>query len=94
MKNNQVAISGMGCISAAGKDIAETLIKAFDKDMEPTYIENPVKEDYVMGQYADITKIQDVLGYKPTVKLEDGIKEQVENLRMEKIRETSSDRLR
>ncbi len=76
------------------KDIAETLIKAFGKDMEPTYIENPVKEDYVMGQYADITKISEVLGYKPTVKLEDGIREQVENLRMEKIRETSSDKFR
>ena len=76
------------------KDIADTLIKAFGKDMEPTYIENPVKEDYVQGQYADISKIQDVLGYKPTVKLEDGIREQVKNLRMEKIRETSSDQFR
>ena len=76
------------------KDIADTLIKAFGKDMEPTYIENPVKEDYVQGQYADISKIQNVLGYQPTVKLEDGIKEQVENLRMEKIRETSSDQFR
>lgn len=76
------------------KDIAETLIKAFGKDMEPTYIENPVKEDYVQGQYADISKIREVLGYEPTVKLEDGIREQVENLRMDKIRETSSDRFR
>lgn len=76
------------------KDIADTLIKAFGKDMEPTYIENPVKEDYVQGQYADISKIQNVLGYKPTVKLGDGIREQVENLRMEKIRETSSDAFR
>lgn len=76
------------------KNIADTLIKAFGKDMEPTYIENPVKEDYVQGQYADISKIQDVLGYQPTVKLEDGIREQVENLRMDKIRETSSDQFR
>ncbi len=76
------------------KDIADTLIKAFGKNMEPTYIENPVKEDYVQGQYADISKIQDVLGYQPTVKLEDGIREQVENLRMGKIRETSSDQYR
>lgn len=76
------------------KEIAETLIKAFGKDMEPMYIENPVKEDYVQGQYADITKIQEVLGYKPTVKLEEGIREQVENLRVDKIRETSSDQYR
>ncbi len=76
------------------KDIADTLIKAFGKDMKPKYIENPVKEDYVQGQYADISKIVDVLGYKPTVTLEMGLKEQVENLRMEKIRETSSDAYR
>lgn len=76
------------------KDIADTLIKAFGKTMEPTYIENPVKEDYVQGQYADISRIQKILGYKPTVKLEDGIREQVENLRMDRIRETSSDRFR
>ncbi len=76
------------------KDIADTLIKAFGKDMEPKYIENPVKEDYVQGQYADISKIQEILGYQPTVKLEDGIREQVENLRMERIRETSSDQYR
>jgi len=76
------------------KDIAEVLIKAFGKEMEAMYIDNPVKEDYVQGQYADITKIVDVLGYKPTVKLEDGIREQVENLHMEKIRETSSDKYR
>lgn len=76
------------------KEIAETLIKAFGKDMEPEYIENPVKEDYVQGQYADISKIQEVLGYEPTVTLEEGIQEQVANLKIDKIRETSSDRLR
>jgi len=76
------------------KEIAEALIKAFGKNMEPTYIENPVKEDYVMGQYADISKIQKTLGYEPTVRLETGIKEQVESLKMEKIRETSSDQYR
>ena len=76
------------------KDIADTLIEAFGKDFAPKYIENPVKEDYVQGQYADISKIKEILGYEPTVKLEDGIKDQVENLRMEKIRETSSDKFR
>ncbi len=47
-----------------------------------------------MGQYADISKIREVLSYEPTVNLEDGIREQVENLRMDRIRETSSDRFR
>lgn len=76
------------------KAIADTLIKAFGKDMTPKYIENPVKEDYVQGQYADISKIVDTLGYQPTVTLEEGLKEQVANLRMERIRGTSSDQYR
>ncbi len=75
-------------------EIAEALEKAFDNGIKAKHIENPVKEDYVEGQYADISKIKEVLGYEPTVKLEDGIKEQVENLRMERIRGTSSDELR
>lgn len=75
-------------------EIVDALNKAFGKSVAPKHIPNPVKEDYVMGQYADIRKISEVLGYKPTVKLEDGIREQVKNLRMERIRETSSDRLK
>jgi len=80
--------------ATAVKDIVDALNKAFGKDVKPTFIENPVKEDYVRGQYADISKIQKVLGYKPVVKLEDGIKDQVKNLRIQKIRGTSSDRYR
>ena len=75
-------------------EIAEVLEKAFDNGIKTKHIENPVKEDYIMGQYADISKIQKVLGYEPAVTLEEGIKEQVENLRMDRIRETSSDELR
>jgi nucleoside-diphosphate-sugar epimerase len=72
----------------------DALNKAFGKDVKPTHIQNPVKEDYVQGQYADISKIQKILGYKPTIKLEVGIMDQVENLRMDRIRGTSSDRYR
>lgn len=75
-------------------EIVDALNNAFGKNVKPEHIENPVKEDYVIGQYADISKIQKVLGYKPAVTLKEGIKEQVENLRMDKIRETSSDRFR
>lgn len=78
----------------AVKDIVDALNDAFGKDIDAEYIENPVKENYVQGQYADISKISEVLGYKPTVKLEDGIMEQVENLKIDKIRETSSDKFR
>jgi len=67
---------------------------AVDSPIQPEYIENPVKEVYVHGQCADISKIQKELGYKPKVKLSDGISDQVQGVRLERIRETSSDELR
>ena len=75
-------------------EICEALETAFDNGVKARHIENPVKEGYVRGQWADISKIRETLGYEPTVKLEDGIKEQVENVRLDRIRETSSDKLR
>lgn len=74
-------------------EILESLASAFEREVTPKYIENPVKEVYVHGQCADISKITSVLGYAPKTKLADGIRDQVNNLRMEKIRETSSDYL-
>lgn len=75
-------------------ELMEALKKAFNNGIEAKHIENPVKEGYVKGQYADISKIQEVLGYDPKVKLENGIREQVENVRLDRIRRTSSDELR
>jgi UDP-glucose 4-epimerase len=75
-------------------EIIEALEKAFNNDVKAKYIENPVKEGYVQGQHANIGKIQEVLGYEPTVRLEEGIKEQVENVKLDRIRQTSSDALR
>ncbi|MBN2306508.1 NAD-dependent epimerase/dehydratase family protein [Candidatus Peregrinibacteria bacterium] len=75
-------------------EIAEALEKAFGNGIQAKYIENPVKEGYVKGQWADISKIKEVLGYEPKIKLEDGIKEQVENVKIDRIRQTSSDKLR
>jgi len=75
-------------------EVIEALEKAFNNGIKAKYIENPVKEGYVQGQHADISKIQNVLGYEPKVKLEDGIREQVKNVRLDRIRKTSSDKLR
>ncbi|MDP3976133.1 MAG: NAD-dependent epimerase/dehydratase family protein [bacterium] len=75
-------------------EIVSALAEAFEKPVRPKHIENPVKEGYVMGQHADISKIQAALGYQPKVILEDGIKEQVKQLRVERIKESSSDSLR
>lgn len=75
-------------------EIVKALEDAFGSGVKAKYITNPVKEGYVRGQHADISKISKVLGYEPKVKLEDGIREQVANVRLDRIRKTSSDKLR
>ncbi|MEA3304717.1 MAG: NAD-dependent epimerase/dehydratase family protein [Patescibacteria group bacterium] len=75
-------------------DIVAALNKSFNKDIQPTYIENPVKENYVRSQCANISKITNTLGYKAVVSLEEGIQKQVDNLRMERVKQTSSDNFR
>lgn len=80
--------------STSLNEIVEALNKAFGKMIQPQYIANPVKEGYVQGQHADISKIISTLGYQPKVGLEDGIRDQVKNLRMDRIRKTSSDEIR
>jgi UDP-glucose 4-epimerase len=75
-------------------EITDAIYKAFGKEKKVEYIENPLKETYIKDQHADITKIQTVLGYMPTVSLEEGVKDQVAHFRMERIRQTSSDVLR
>jgi UDP-glucose 4-epimerase len=80
--------------SVSLNQITDALYDAFGKEKKVEYIENPIKESYIKDQHADISKIQSVLGYKPTIMLEDGIKDQVAHLRMDRIRQTSSDMLR
>ncbi len=75
-------------------DMIRVIRKYLKTDIEPTYIENPVKENYIAAQHADISRIKSILGYKPTVDLETGISQQINNLRPEKIKETSSDKIR
>jgi len=74
--------------------INEEVSRNGGKSIEPEYIPNPVKEGYVRSQQADTSKIESKLGFKPTVTLRDGIAEQIANVKLEKIRETSSDKLR
>lgn len=62
--------------------------------IEAERIVNPVKEGYVKSQHADISKIKNALGFMPKVKLIDGIREQITNIKMERIKKTSSDLLR
>lgn len=74
--------------------INEEIKKQGRAPIEPEYIPNPVKESYVQSQCADISKISQRLGYKPTIKLQEGIADQVSNVRLDRIRKTSSDVLR
>jgi UDP-glucose 4-epimerase len=62
-------------------DLVALINKVMGKDIKPEFIVNPVKEGYVKSQLADINKISNELGYEPTVDLEEGIREIVENLR-------------
>ncbi len=75
-------------------EIVDALNEAFGKNMTPKYIPNPVKEVYIKDQCADISKIRKILGYEAKVILKDGIRDQVANLRRERIRKTSSDDFR
>jgi len=75
-------------------DIFGTINKLTGKNIKPIYIENPVKEGYIKGQFADISKIQKELGFKPTIELKLGIQDLIDHLDLEKIKETSSDLIR
>ncbi len=75
-------------------DMIRVIRKYLKTDIEAQYIENPVKENYIAAQHADISRITKILGFKPSISLDEGIKQQIENLRPEKIKETSSDQLR
>lgn len=72
----------------------EELLKQNKDTVEAEYIPNPIKENYIQSQHADISKIKEILGYEPSVKIKDGIADQIANVRIEKIRKTSSDILR
>ena len=75
-------------------EIVDTINVVFAKNIQPKYIENPVKEGYIKGQHADIGKISKRLGYKPKITLQDGIQDQVNNINIDKIKGTSSDLFR
>jgi nucleoside-diphosphate-sugar epimerase len=66
-------------------DLVSTINKVMGKNIPPQLIENPIKSGYIKTQLAGIKKISDELGYKPSILLEDGIKEIVDNLDPAKI---------
>lgn len=55
-------------------ELVKIISTVLGTDIKPHFIENPVKENYVLSQQADITKIRSALGYAPSVSLEEGIR--------------------
>jgi len=80
--------------STSFNDILRVINKVLGTNVDPIYIENPVKEGYVQGQHADIGLIQKELGFAPMVGLQEGIEDLVAKLDVTKIKESSSDLLR
>jgi len=56
------------------KRIAELLIKTLDYKLNP-HVSNRYRKGDIRHCYADISKARNLLGYEPTIKLEDGLKE-------------------
>ena len=59
-------------------DLMVLLNKAMGTNIPGNLIENPIKSGYVKHQQASLAKIERELGYKPTVTLEDGVREIVD----------------
>jgi len=53
--------------------LVEVINGILGTDIAPKHIENPVTENYIRLQQADISKIQSTLGYQPSVSLDEGI---------------------
>jgi nucleoside-diphosphate-sugar epimerase len=66
-------------------DLVALINQVMGTRIVPQLIENPIKSGYIRMQLAGIDKISAELGYKPAVRLEDGIREIVENLQSETI---------
>lgn len=53
--------------------LVDIINKILGTDIQPKHIENPVTEGYIKLQQADISKIQSMLHYQPSVELKAGI---------------------
>ena len=75
MKKDVFGVFNIGTgMSHSFNDVVRILNSELGMDIEPRYIENPLK-NYVGHTLADITRAGDVLGYTPKYSLEQGIKE-------------------
>lgn len=61
-------------VSHSFNDVVVALNGVLGTDIEPRYIENPMK-NYVAHTLADLTKAKDALGFSSEYSLEEGIRE-------------------
>ena len=80
---NQIFNIGRG-ESMTVLELVDVINKILGTTIKPRYIENPVVENYIRLQQADITKIRTTLGYSPSVSLEDGIRKIIDVLNTHK----------
>lgn len=66
-------------------DLMKILNEAMGTNIPGKLIENPIKTGYVQDQQADLTKISRELGYKPSVTIEEGVREIVEHRKQHHI---------
>lgn len=59
-------------------ELMDILNKAMGTNIPGKLIENPIKSGYVQNQQASLEKIERELGYKPTVTIEEGVREIVD----------------
>jgi dTDP-L-rhamnose 4-epimerase len=57
-------------------ELAEILIKLYKRNVKP-YVSYKYRKGDIRHCYADISRARQLLGYEPTIRLEDGLKDLV-----------------
>lgn len=60
-------------------DLVEVINNVIGKNIKPKLVNNPMKENYIYTQLADLKKINRFLGFRPRVTLSEGIKSLISN---------------
>lgn len=58
--------------------VIATINNVMGTDYKPSYVPNPIKEEYIAHQQADLAKINKELGYQSKVSLEEGVRDIIE----------------
>ena len=91
MKEYENAKTGINSVLNIGtgkptniKQLAQKMISIFGLDLQPIYEEETDEKKGIMHSYADITKSQEILHFVPRKSLEEGLREMIDPLLLEK----------